>query len=120
MKTIQYHGGDDMNGYDLAITFQTILAIFGAIAAIMAGVSAIAKMLSPFKELKVKVNEHENHLTEHDKRFDSIEKQLASQSKMQREICKSLVVIMNHLATGNSVDKVKLQQEELQKFLIDN
>lgn len=109
-----------LNGHDLAITFQTILAIFGAIAAVMAGVSAIAKMLSPFKELKTKVENHEDRLMEAEKRFKKLEDQLDSQSKMQREICKSLIVIMNHEVTGDSIDKLKNQQEELQQFLIDN
>lgn len=110
----------NFTGPNLAITFQTILAIFGAIAAVMAGVSGIAKMFSPFKELKAKVEEHEERFDDADRRFQKLEDQLESQSKMQREICKSLVVMMNHEITGNSIDKLKAQHEDLQKFLIDN
>lgn len=106
--------------YEFAQVFQVVLAMFGAIATIMAGVSAIAKMLSPFKELKMKIDEHTSHLEEVDRKFAHLEKELTSQSAMQREICKSLIVIMNHEVTGNSIDKLKAQQEELQKFLIDN
>ena len=109
-----------MNGHDLAITFNTILAIFGAITAVVAGVSAISKMFSPFKELKKKVDEHEESLKLGNRKFELLESQMNSQAKMQREICKSLIVIMNHEVTGNSIDKLKAQQEELQKFLIDN
>lgn len=109
-----------MNAQDLAITFQTLLAIFGAITAIVAGISAISKMFSPFKELKKQVNEHEQRLKRGDEKFDALEEMLVKQSNMQREICKTLLVMMNHEITGNGVDKLKSQQEELQRFLIDN
>lgn len=105
---------------EIAITIQTILALFGAIAAVMAGISAIAKMLSPFKELKDKIENHQSRLDDGDKRFKKIEEQFESQTLMQKEICKSLLVMMNHSVTGNSIDKLKDQQEELQKFLIDH
>ena len=109
-----------MNIHDLTITFQTLLAIFGAITAIVAGVSAISKMFSPFKELKKKVEQHEESLKQGNRKFEMLENELDNQGKMQREICKSLIVIMNHEVTGNSIDKLKAQQEELQKFLIDH
>ena len=109
-----------MNTYDLSITFQTLLAIFGAITAIVAGISAISKMFSPFKELKKQVDAHERRLQRGDEKFDALEEMLLKQSAMQREICKSLIVIMNHEITGNGVEKLKAQQDELQRFLIDN
>ena len=109
-----------MNGHDITITIQTLLSIFGAISVIVAGTSAITKMFSPFKDLKAKVEDHQKHLDEGNERFSMSEKKLEEQSAMQKEICKSLIVIMNHEITGNSVDKLKSQQEELQKFLIDH
>lgn len=108
-------------GYnELSITFQTMLALFGAITAIVAGISAISKMFSPFKELKAKVEAHDESLKMGNRKFELLEQQISAQGRMQREICKSLIVIMNHEVTGNSIDKLKAQQEELQKFLIDN
>lgn len=109
-----------MNGNDLYITFQTILAIFGAIAAIMAGVSGIAKLLNPFKELKARVDAHDESLKMGNRKFEMLEKSINAQERMQREVCKGMIVIMNHIVTGNSIDKIRNQQEELQKFLIDN
>ena len=106
-------GTSTMNVHDLTITIQTLLSIFGAISIVVAGTASITKMFSPFKELKAKVDEHDdiiNGMTE------SVQKQ----SNMQREVCKSLIVIMNHEITGNSIDKLKERQEDLQKFLIDN
>lgn len=109
-----------MDGHDLMITFETLLAIFGAITAIVAGISAISKMFSPFKELKQRVDAHDESLKLGNRKFEMLEESINKQGKMQREICKSLIVIMNHSVTGNSLDKLKAQQEELQKFLIDN
>lgn len=109
-----------MTGQDLSITFQTLLAIFGSITAVVAGVSAIAKMFSPFKELKAMVEAHEERLKQGDEKFQKLDKDLFRQAQMEREICKSLMVMMNHEITGNSIEKLKVQYEELQKFLIDN
>lgn len=111
---------EGLTGHDLSITIQTILAIFGMIAATMAGLSAISKMFSPFKELKEKVAAHDESLKAGNRHFEKLDEALAEQTQMQREICKSLIVIMNHEVTGNSVDKLKDQQIELQKFLIDH
>jgi len=102
-----------MSGNDLITTAQTILSIFGGLAIIVAGITSITKMMSPFKDLKVKVEKHENDIKE-------IEENMDRACSMQREICKSLIVMMNHEITGNSVDKLKQRQEDLQKFLIDN
>lgn len=106
--------------HEVSITIQTLLSVFGAIAAIMAGISAIAKMLSPFKEIKNRLDQHEESLKAGNRHFEKLDEMLDAQMSIQKEICKSLIVIMNHDITGNSIDKLKAQQEELQKFLIDN
>ena len=109
-----------MNGHDLMITMQTLLSIFGGLAVVVAGISSITKMMNPFKELQKKVEEHSRSLQKGNEKFERITSAIESQNLMQREVCKSLIVIMNHEITGNSVDKLKTQQEELQRFLIDN
>jgi hypothetical protein len=110
----------ELTGNDIIVTMQTLLVMFGAFSVIVSGTISITKMMSPFKTLKKQVEEHDARLKEGDKRFQSIEEHLEEDRKMQREICKSLMVIMNHEVTGNSVDKLKERQEELQQFLIDH
>lgn len=102
-----------MNGHDLMITMQTMLSIFGGLAIIVAGVGSITKMFSPFKELKMKVEEHDTIIS-------AMKTEVDNQTLMQKEICKSLLVMMNHEITGNSIDKLKERQEDLQKFLVDH
>lgn len=109
-----------MTGHDLYITFQTVLSLFGALAIIVAGISSITKMLSPFKDLQKQVSDHSDALERGKDRFQRMDDAIEAQNKMQREVCKSLIVIMNHEITGNNIDKLKSQQEELQQFLIDN
>lgn len=104
---------------NVEITIQTILALFGGITCIVGGVSAIAKLFSPFKELKKKVDDHDEKLSkdfERMEKFDSAVKQIEETDKV---ICKSLLVLMNHEITGNSVDKLKEQRDVLEQFLID-
>ena len=109
-----------MNAHDLFITGQTLLAICGGITIIVAALTSLTKMFSPFKQLQLKVQEHSVALQDGDEEFKKLTKAIEHQDATQREICKSLIVIMNHEITGNSVDKLKAQQEELQTFLINH
>lgn len=109
-----------MSGHDLLVTGQTLLAICGGITIILAAITSLTKMFSPFKELQKMVQEHSVVLKNNENEFKNLTKAIEHQDATQREICKSLIVIMNHEITGNSVDKLKAQQEELQTFLINN
>lgn len=109
-----------MNAHDLLITGQTLLAICGGITIIVAALTSLTKMFSPFKQLQLKIQEHSVALKDGDEEFKKLTKAIEHQDATQREICKSLIVIMNHEITGNSVDKLKAQQEELQTFLINH
>lgn len=109
-----------MSAQDISTTISTILVFFGGITCIVAGVSGIVKIFSPFKMLKEKVKMNEQKLEHNDERFMKLENAIEQQTAMQKEICKSLIVIMNHTITGNSKDKVKAQMEELQQYLIDH
>ena len=66
------------------------------------------------------MSEHDERLRKGDEKFDAMEELMTKQLATQRMICKSLLVIMNHEITGNGIEKLKDQQEELQRFLIDN
>lgn len=109
-----------MSGHDLLVTGQTLLAICGGITIIVAALTSLTKMLSPFKELQKTVQQHTTALQKGDEEFKKLTEAIQHQDATQRQICKSLVVIMNHEITGNSVDKLRAQQEELQTFLINH
>lgn len=104
---------------NVAITLQTILALFGGITCIVGGISAIAKLFSPFKKLKQKVEDHDTKLNKDFERMEAFGKATQEIEETNKAICKSLLVLMNHEITGNGVDKLKEQRDALEQFLID-
>lgn len=104
---------------DVTTTVNTILAFFGALVCISGGVSVIVKMLSPFQKLKKQVEEHEDKLKDDFDKFKTMNDTIAEVEQSNKVILQSLVVIMNHEATGNGIDKLKKQKDALEQYLID-
>ncbi|MDD4533364.1 MAG: hypothetical protein PHC48_02685 [Prevotella sp.] len=104
---------------DIEITIQTILAFFGGITCVVAGVSAITKLFNPFKDLKKRIDEHEKKLSNDNLRMNNMENTMCEVEESNKVICKSLLVLLNHEITGNCVDKLKLQRDVLEQFLVD-
>lgn len=104
---------------DITITINTILAFFGVLVCISGGVSVIVKMLSPFRKLKKQVEEHEDKLKDDFNKFKAMNDTIAEVEQSNKVILQSLVVIMNHEATGNGIDKLKKQKDVLEQYLID-
>lgn len=105
--------------HDVMTTVNTILAFFGALICISGGVSVIVKMLSPFRKLKKQVEEHEDKLKDDFNKFKTMNDTIAEVEQSNKVILQSLVVIMNHEATGNGIDKLKKQKDVLEQYLID-
>lgn len=97
---------------NIEITFTTILEFFGAIAVIGGGVKIIVSSLNPFKEVKAKVKKHDEQLEELDKSLDRIEKEQKVQGK-------ALMVLINHIVTGNDVDKLKKVYQDMVNHYIE-
>ena len=104
---------------DIKITIQTVLTFLGGVAGIVAGVSAITKLFNPFKDLKKRIDEHERKLSNDHLRMNNMDKTMCEVEESNKVICKSLLVLLNHEITGNGVDKLKLQRDALEQFLID-
>ena len=104
---------------NVEITLQTILALFGGVTCVAGGVSAIVKLLSPFKKLKEKVDRHDEKLKEECNEIKEIDKAIKNVEDSNRVICRSLLVLLNHEATGNGIDKIIEQRDLLQQHLID-
>jgi len=96
--------------------FQATLAIFGAIfgaiSVIGGGATMIVKLFSPYKKLREDVSNHTVLLEKDNKRINEKE-------KSDRIICKTLLVLIEHEITGNSIDKLKNTKQELQEYLIN-
>ena len=104
---------------DIQVTFQTILALFGALAVIAGGVKVIAQMFSPFKELRARVGVCEARLDKHDTYFKNDKDAIADIKNLSRENLRVNIALLNHFIDGNGIDKMKMLREELEDNLFE-
>jgi hypothetical protein len=94
----------------LLTTLQTILSIAGGLTILAGGIGVIVKMGDPYKKVKEKVDKHEQYLDNDNKRLVEIEKN-------DKIICQILLAMLNHMISGNDVDELKKERDELQEYL---
>ena len=104
---------------DIQVTFETILAFFGALAVIAGGVKVIAQMFSPFKELRARVGACEARLDKHDTYFKNDKDAIADIKNLSRENLRVNIALLNHFIDGNGIDKMKMLREELEDNLLE-
>ena len=104
---------------DMQVTFQTILAFFGALAVIAGGIKVIAQMFSPFKELRARVGVCEARLDKHDTYFKNDKDAIADIKNLSRENLRVNIALLNHFIDGNGIDKMKMLREELEDNLLE-
>lgn len=97
---------------NIEITYNTILQIFGAIAVIGGGVKIILTALSPYKDLKDKVKKQAE-------KIKGVESALERIEESQRVQGKALMELLNHIITGNDIDKLKERHDDLVDHYID-
>ena len=97
---------------NIEITYNTILQIFGAIAVIGGGIKIIITALSPYKDLKDKVKKQAE-------KIKGVESALERIEESQRVQGKALMELLNHIITGNDIDKLKDRHDELVDHYID-
>lgn len=104
---------------NLNITFQTILAFFGAVAIIGGGLKLIIEATTPFKKMVQRQNDMEAKLDNDNKRFKEVEKNYKDLKDTINQQNKLLIQIADHLITGNDVDKLKKQRDKLLEHVIE-
>lgn len=103
----------------IVITWDTILAFFGAVAIIGGGIKVLAQLLNPFKELKDRLNKHDEMLHNDNERFKEQEKLLKEIREENRLLGLSMMEIMNHMITGNDVNKLKERYQDMVEHYIE-
>ena len=101
---------------NIEITYNTILQIFGAIAVIGGGVKIIISSLSPFREMK----KHDELFDKDNRRLKEVEDSLNRIEDSQRVQGKALMELLNHIITGNDVDKLKKKHDDLVEYYINH
>ena len=104
---------------DIQVTFQTILAVFGALALIAGGVKVITQMFSPFKELRCRVGVCEKRLDEHDAYFKNDKDAISDIKDLSRENLRVNIALLSRFIDGNGIDKMKVLREELDYNLLE-
>lgn len=104
---------------NLETTFITLLAFFGALAVIAGGVKVIIQMFAPFKELQDKTKKHDELLANDNNRFKSLDKTLERIEEGQKVQGRAMMELLNHVITGNDIDRLKKRNSELVDFFIE-
>lgn len=97
---------------NIEITYNTILQIFGAIAVIGGGIKIIVSALSPYRDIKDKVKKQAEKIA-------GVESALVRIEESQKVQGKALMELLNHIITGNDIDKLKERHDELVDHYID-
>ena len=97
---------------NIEITYNTILQIFGAIAVIGGGIKIIVTAFSPYRDIKEKVKKQAEKIA-------GVESSLERIEESQRVQGKALMELLNHIITGNDIEKLKERHDELVDHYID-
>lgn len=97
---------------EFVVTAQTLLSVCGMVAIVGSAVAVITKAMSPYKKLKAMVDRHEIQLAETSAGIKDIK-------ESNRVICRALIVLLDHEATGSGEERIKEQKLAMEQFLID-
>lgn len=94
--------------------FLVLLAICGAITTIG---GAINLLLNWKKQSKVE--RHDSEIKDHEIRIRKLENKTKEQDGFIKVLCNSILALVSHEINGNSTDKLRDAQKELQDFLVN-
>lgn len=96
-------------------TFYIVLiAICGAITTIGGAIN----ILKNWKK-ESKVERHDKEIKDHEKRIQKLEEKTRDQDGFIKVLCNSILALVSHEINGNSTEKLRDAQKELQDFLIN-
>ena len=105
-----------------ALTFEglktaalVILSLFGAVATLGKGLDVLHSWRKPREDRDTTT---ERQLSEHGQRLDAQEAQLGELRRMNQVQCVAMKALLSHEINGNSVDKLRLANDQLDAFLI--
>lgn len=97
---------------DFTITSDQILALCAFVTAVWGVYKIIKELRKPSDDLKAKVESHDRLLDNDNRRLNEIE-------QSNKLILQSLLVIVNHEISGNGIEAMKKQRDELQEYLVN-
>ena len=106
--------------YELTDIITFVLAAAGLITAIGGAATYIKKWYTESKGAKNStiIQEHTEQLKSIDERLQQLEKANVSQDRYVTAMCATMMALLDHSITGNSIDKLKKARDEMNEFLI--
>lgn len=100
---------------EIATTVGVILAVIGALLVIMNFVDKIKAWIKPGAEKEASVSER---LRIHDERLSKDAKKISALEDDTSMILQTMLALIDHEITGNSVENLKHTKEDLTNYLI--
>ena len=99
---------------EVEIFFIVLLAICGALSTIGGAINLIRNW-----KKESKVERHDGEIRDHEIRIRNLEDKTKEQEGFIKVLCNSILALVSHEINGNSLDKLRDAQKELQDFLIN-
>lgn len=101
--------------------FIVLLAICGGITTIGGAINLLLnwKKGSKTTQHDNKLKDHDDELKDHETRIRTLEDKTKEQDGFIKVLCNSILALVSHEINGNSKDKLRDAQKELQDFLIN-
>lgn len=96
----------------MQLSWESVLVIASGLVVLSNAFKAVAHFLDPFTKVKDKLKKHDEQLLNDHARIEMIQ-------QTSNLMCKSMMVLLEHEITGNSVEKLKGVKKEIQEFLIE-
>lgn len=99
---------------------RALLAVAGAIVTLGGALAVIERVRnsSRSKKNEDRIKSLEDQATTTDARLQALERANRSQDKFVGAICETMLAMLDHEITGNSIDKLKKARDEMNEFLI--
>lgn len=106
--------------YELSDIITVVLAVAGLVTAIGGAITYIKKWIAESKGTKnsVVIQEHTEQLRSIDERLQKLERANVTQDRYVNAMCETMLALLDHSITGNSIDKLRKARDEMQEFII--
>lgn len=105
---------------NLSITWETILVIAGGVIVLIDAYKRVISMTKPISDLKAKQYDIGEKIKNNESRISTLEREVSGireyQEKSSAVIGLAVAELLNHLITGNDVEKLKEKEDKLNEF----
>lgn len=101
------------------ITPEALITFLWVAAALIAFTLSVWALLDKIRKARQPKLDLERWQMETEQRLDKGKKRIDSLEEGNVVLCKAILAMLNHEITGNSVERLKQAQQELQNYLVE-